>query len=139
MDTIQQGTQTKQAVIQNALENIKLVTSELKENEMAIGTQLNLSLLQARTQEKTVGSCPKCADGKLVILRSKKSGKRFVGCTNYFHGKCNTAFPLPQTGSIKCLGTCKSCSSPIIAAYIRGKNPMKMCINPNCPQKESRI
>ena len=138
MDGIQQGTQTKQVVIQNALENIKLVSSELKENEMTVGTQLNLALHQARTQEKTVGSCPKCTDGNLVVLRSKKSGKRFVGCTNYFQGKCNTAFPLPQTGSIKLLSTCKSCSSPIIAAYIRGKNPLKICINPNCPQKENR-
>jgi DNA topoisomerase-1 len=31
MDAIQQGTQTKQAVIQTALETLKLVTSELKE------------------------------------------------------------------------------------------------------------
>jgi len=136
MDAIQQGTQTKRVVIQKALKALKLVISELKENEMAIGTKLSLALQQARTQEKTVGSCPKCAEGRLLILRSKKSGKRFVGCTNYFQGKCNMALPLPQTGSIKCLGICKSCSCPIIAVYIRGKKPLKICINPNCPQKE---
>ena len=138
MDAIQHCTQTKQAVIQTTLETLKLVTSELKENEKDIGTQLNLALRQARTQEKSVGSCPKCTDGKLVVLRSKKSGKRFVGCTNYFQGKCNTAFPLPQTGSIKWLGTCKSCSCPIIIVHNRRNNLLKICINPNCPQKESK-
>jgi DNA topoisomerase-1 len=138
MESIQEGTQTKRAVIRTALKTLKLVTSELKENEITIGTQLNLALRQARTQERTVGTCPKCVDGKLVILRSKKSGKRFVGCTNYFQGKCNTAFPLPQTGSLKWLGICKSCSSPIITVYSRGKNPLQICINPNCPQKESK-
>ena len=94
MDQIQQGNQTKQNVLQSATETLKLVTSELKEKEAAIGAQLSQPLQKNRLDERTIGECPKCRDGKLVILRSKKTGKRFVGCTNYFEGKCNTSFPL---------------------------------------------
>ena len=92
MDAIQQGNETKQNVLQNATETLKLVTSELKEKEAEIGARLSKTLQKGRLNERTVGACPKCSDGKLVILRSKKSGKRFVGCTNYFEGKCNIDF-----------------------------------------------
>ena len=139
MDQIQQGTQTKQNVLQNASETLKLVTSELKEKEAAIGSQLSQLIQKSKLDERTVGACPKCADGKLVVLRSKKTGKRFVGCTNYFEGKCSAAFPLPQTGTIKPLSNvCKSCGSPVVAVYFRGRRPWKLCLNPYCPSKGDR-
>ena len=94
MNEIQQGKETKEAVLQNAVEILKPVLLELKEKESVIGEQLSQALKKVRLEERIVGACPKCADGKLVILRSKKTGKRFVGCTNYFEGKCNVTFPL---------------------------------------------
>ena len=139
MNQIQQGNQTKQNVLQNATETLKIVTSELKEKEAAIGAQLSQPLQKSRLDERTVGACPKCHEGKLVILRSKKTGKRFVGCTNFFEGKCNNAFPLPQTGTVKPLATaCKSCGSPTVAVYLRARRPWKLCLNPDCPLKGER-
>ncbi len=139
MDQIQQGTQTKENVLQNAVETLKLVTSELKDNEAAVGAQLSQLIQKTRLQERTVGACTKCGDGKLVVLRSKKTGKRFVGCTNFFEGKCNAAFPLPQTGTVKPLSAdCKSCGSPVVAVYLRGRRPWKLCLNPACPSKGER-
>lgn len=136
MEAIQQGNETKQNVLQSATETLKLVLSELKENEAVIGAKLSQPTQKNREDERTVGQCPKCVDGKLVILRSKKTGKRFVGCTNYFEGKCNTTFPLPQTGKIKPLGkVCESCGSPIVTVYLRGKRRWKLCLNMNCPTK----
>ncbi len=136
MNDIQQGIETKQNVLQNALEELKKVTRELKEKEIEIGPKLSQRLQKSKPKEKTVGACPKCNDGKLVILRSKKTGKRFIGCTNYFENKCNTAFPLPQTGTIKPLRSiCKSCGTPIIAVYLRSKRIWRLCLNPNCPSK----
>jgi DNA topoisomerase-1 len=139
MEAIQQGKETKQNVLQNASETLKLVTSELKEKEEEIGAKLSKPIQVKKLEERTVGPCPKCSGGKLVILRSKKTGKRFVGCTNYFEGKCNAAYPLPQTGTVKPLSTvCKSCSSPVVAVYLRGRHPWKLCLNPNCPAKGER-
>ncbi len=136
MEAIQQGKENKQKVLQDTTETLKLVISELKEKEAEIGARLSKTLQQGRLDERTVGACTKCSDGKLVILRSKKSGKRFVGCTNYFEGKCTTTFPLPQTGTVKPLGTvCKSCGSPIVAVYQRGRYPWRLCLNINCPTK----
>ncbi len=136
MEAIQQGRETKQGTLQNALETLKLVTQELKANEGAIGTQLTSALREARLRERSVGVCQKCGSGQLVILRSKKSGKRFVGCTNYFGGKCNAAYPLPQTGMVKPLGSvCKTCGAPLIAVYSKGRMPWRFCLNPACPSK----
>ncbi len=136
MEAIQQGIETKQNVLQNAIETLKIVTSEFKKKEAAIGAKLIQPLKKSKPKEKIVGTCPKCNDGKLVILRSKKTGKRFVGCTNYFEGKCNTAFPLPQTGTVKPLRSiCKSCGSPIVAITLRAKRLWKLCLNPNCSSK----
>jgi DNA topoisomerase-1 len=136
MDEIQQGKETKDAVLKNAIEILKPVTLELKNNESVIGQQLNQALKKTRLEERIVGACPKCADGKLVILHSKKTGKRFVGCTNYFQGKCDLTFPLPQSGAIKPLGNaCKSCGYPALRIWMKGKKPWKLCLNPNCPSK----
>ena len=138
MNEIQQGKKTKEVVLQNAVEILKPVLLELKEKESVIGEQLSQALKKARLEERTVGACTKCGDGKLVILRSKKTGKRFVGCTNYFEGKCNVTFPLPQKGTIKPLNaTCKSCGCPVLRVYLRGKRSWKLCLNPNCPSKRA--
>jgi DNA topoisomerase-1 len=135
MEEIQKGTQTKAAVLRDTVETLKLVTAGFREKEAAIGAQLIVAVQKARLEERTVGNCPKCG-GQLVILRSKKSGKRFVGCSNYFQGKCNTAYPLPQKGTIKALGTvCKSCGSPVVATYFTGRRPLRLCLNLQCTAK----
>lgn len=126
----------EEVVVQNAVKILKPVLAELKEKESIIGIQISQALNKGRLEERTVGACPKCADGKLVILRSKKTGKRFVGCTNYFKGKCNVTFPLPQTGGVKPLKvTCKNCGYPMLRIYMKGKRTWKSCLNPDCPSK----
>ena len=138
MDDIQEGKESKEVVLQNAVSTLKPIISELQANESAIGQRLNETLKQVRFEERAVGACPRCIDGKLVILRSQKTGKRFVGCTNYFkESKCNVTFPLPQKGAIKPLNSlCESCGSPIINVWFRGRHSWKLCLNPNCPAKK---
>jgi DNA topoisomerase-1 len=136
MNEIQQGKETKENVLQKVIEILKPVTMELKEKESVIGKQLSQALKKARLEERIVGACPTCADGKLLILRSRKTGKRFVGCSNYFEGKCNVTFPLPQSGTVKPLDSvCKSCGWPTLRVWMKGKRTWKLCLNPNCPSK----
>ena len=136
MEKIQSGQESKEVVLQEAIEILKPVTFKLKEKESIIGKQLNQALKKGWLDEKSVGACPKCTDGKLVILRSKKSGKRFVGCTNYFEGSCNTTFPLPQIGTIKPLvNPCEICGCPIVYVLMKSRKPWKLCLNPNCSSK----
>jgi DNA topoisomerase-1 len=136
MEAIQQGQETKQNVLEKAFETLKQVTEKIRDNERAIGSQISLALTRARLEQNTIGVCPKCSGGQLIIIRSKKSGKRFVGCSNYFEGKCNITYPLPQIGTLKPLGSvCKSCGSPIIAVYSKRRIPWRLCLNPACPSK----
>ncbi len=136
MEQIQQKTETHQSALQSAIQILDPVLKELKEKEIEIGRHLSEAIKKSKLQERIVGSCPVCDEGKLVILTSKKSGKRFIGCTNYFEGKCKAAFPLPQKGTVKRSGrTCKRCGWPTLMAW-SGKRPWMLCFNPDCPLKK---
>jgi DNA topoisomerase I len=138
MNRIQEGIQTKEVVLQDAIETLRPAISELKTNQSVVGSKLSEALNKSREEQRTIGICPKCSDGKLVILRSRKTGKRFVGCSNYFKTKCNVTFPLPQVGTIKPLASqCKNCGSPEIYVLRNTRKPWHLCLNPNCPTKQT--
>jgi DNA topoisomerase-1 len=140
MNEIQQRKETRENVLQGTIEILKPVAEELKEKEKMIGAQLSQALKKSKLEERIIGACPTCQNGKLVILYSRKTGKRFVGCTNYFEGNCETAFPLPQRGFVKPSGNaCKSCGWPTLRIWMKGKRPWNLCFNPKCPLKEGRI
>jgi DNA topoisomerase-1 len=139
MDEIQRGTETRECTLQDTMETLKPVTLKLKENEKAIGASLSRAIKQAKLEEKVVGACPNCQNGKLVILRSRKTGKRFIGCTNYFEGICKTAFPLPQRGTVKPSGRkCRSCGWSTVNVWLKGRRAWNLCFNPDCPSKKQR-
>lgn len=136
MEKIQLGKETKEDVLQHAVKMLKSVTGQLKENERLIGARLSQAIQKEILTVKSVGSCPACRSGRLVVLRSKKTGKRFVGCTNYSVGACRTAFPLPQKGLVKPAGAvCSACGTPIVYVWLRGKRPWSLCLNPKCPAR----
>ncbi|MCW4000023.1 MAG: DNA topoisomerase I [Candidatus Bathyarchaeota archaeon] len=138
MEQIERGQETKQQVLSEAVETLKAVTAALKSQEAQVGAHLSRAIADARQEEKTVGKCPGCG-GKLVVLRSKKSGKRFVGCMGYFEGKCKVTYPLPQTGTVKPLpDACKSCGAPVVAVYMRGRKAWRLCLNPQCSSKAKK-
>ena len=67
--------------------------------------------------------CPKCG-AKLVKRVSKKTGKKFYGCSNY--PSCDFAAPGLPTGDV-----CKECGGYILKG-IRGR---KYCMNSDCPTR----
>ena len=138
MDEIQQGKETRENVLRDAIEILKPVMEILKEKEKTIGAQLSLALRKSKLAERLIGKCPTCNTGQLVILRSRKTGKRFVGCTGYFEGNCKTAFPLPQRGFVKPSGNCKSCGGPTVRVLTKRTRPWSICFNPQCPSRKER-
>ena len=137
MNQIQEGAQTKEVVLQKAIEILRPILSELKINQSLVGFKLSEASNQSLIEKRTIGACPKCPDGKLVILRSRKNQKRFVGCANYFTTKCNITFPLPQMGTIKPLATlCKTCGSPVVYVLTNNRK-WRLCLNPSCPSKQA--
>jgi DNA topoisomerase-1 len=136
MNEIQQGKETRENVLRGAIEILKPATEKLKEKEQVIGERLSQAIQKSKLEEQLIGACPLCKNGKLVILRSKKTGKRFVGCTNYFEGTCKAAFPLPQRGFVKPSGrACRSCGWSTVQVWLKGKRVWNLCLNPQCPAK----
>jgi DNA topoisomerase-1 len=110
---------------------------ELSNNLEEVGFAFKRALQQTIFERNTLGKCPLCKEGKLIIIRSKKSGKRFVGCTNYHKG-CRASAPLPQRGIIqKSTKICEKCHWPVI--FVKGgRIPWRLCVNPQCPLKKAR-
>jgi len=103
-------------------------------NEESIGLQMSEAVSSAIAARYILGPCPVCKTGKLKVVRSRKTRKRFVGCTNY-PSECNASAPLPQRGAIKTTTrACEKCDWPIV--YVKlGRFPWKLCVNPRCPGK----
>jgi DNA topoisomerase-1 len=139
MNNIQAKREKRENVLVDAVDILKPVIKELKEKEKIIGEQLSSAIKRARLEERIVGTCPICGTGSLMILYSRKTGKRFIGCTNYFKKKCKVSFPLPQKGIVIPLGkNCRGCGWPTVHVRIKGKRPWTLCFNSECPLKEER-
>lgn len=139
MNNIQTDREKREQVITDTIKTLKPVIEKLKEKEKIIGEQLAEAIKKSKTEERAIGTCPTCKTGMLTILHSRKTGKRFIGCTNYFKGLCKTSFPLPQKGNIKPLNrTCYKCGWPTIQVRVQRRYAWTLCLNPQCPLKEAR-
>ena len=139
MEEIEINKKTRQEVIIDAVEKLTPILMEFKLKEEAIGKGLSEALTSLRKEQRTVGTCPVCGDGLLTITYSRKTRKRFVGCSNYWTKKCDFSVPIPQGGNIEATGkTCPYCNFPIIRIRRPGKRPWNMCINwQNCPGRKN--
>jgi DNA topoisomerase-1 len=139
MDRVRVNSEKREAVLLDAVEILKPITEKLKTNEKVIGNQLSDAIKKAGLEERTIGMCPICNTGKLMILYSRKTGKRFVGCTNYFKRQCTASFPLPQRGTVRPLyRSCRGCGWPTVLVRMKGGRPWTLCLNPKCPLKGER-
>ncbi len=137
MEEIERGNEKMDNVLSRSVERLKPVLEGLKTHEEPIGQVLSEAIRKARMQERTVGGCPVCETGKLMILYSRRTGKRFIGCTNFFRGFCKTSFPLPQKGTVKPMRRrCSACGWPLIQVRFKGRRPWNLCFNSACPSKE---
>jgi len=79
-----------------------------------------------------IGKCPKC--GNDMIIRTSRSGDKFVGCTNF--PRCKNTYSLPKIGDVVTTDkACDECKAPIIQVKREGKEITTMCLNPECPTK----
>ncbi len=138
MELVNQREKEMTIVIDEAKNILVEILSDFKKNEKNIGEELSKAYISHKKKQKTIGACLKCGKD-LVIITSKKSGKRFVGCTGYKDG-CDFSTPLPQTGTITTTSKkCQVCSYPIINLKFRGKRIIITCINMKCPTKEKYL
>ncbi len=136
MDRIERGEEKRISVLIDSVERLKPVLARLKTREKDVGADLAEAIQAEALRRRMVGPCPDCGTGSLLILRSRKTRKQFVGCTNYFKGLCKRALPLPQTARVTPTErACKACGWPIILLKWTNRRPFYSCINPGCPSK----
>jgi DNA topoisomerase-1 len=141
LEGISSGKDNSGLVIEYAKAKLKEAIIPLHENEIEIGNRITsaINITKSKEQLITVGICPVCGNGSLKIIRSAKTKKRFVGCSNYVASLCTATAPLPQKGLLRpTKQTCSSCRWPMLEnAYPHGaKYRWKFCINMNCPSKK---
>jgi DNA topoisomerase-1 len=107
---------------------------EVRRHEGDIAGRMRGAVSEGVGTRMILGDCPVCKEGKLGVIRSYKSGKRFVGCTGYAKG-CRASAPLPQRGTIRPTAKpCRSCGWPVVHVRL-GRYPWRLCVNDRCPRK----
>lgn len=133
MEKIQDGSMTKDAVVEEGKEILVQLLDKWKKNENKIGNDLLGALHASQEKQSFIGKCDKCKEGNLRIIKMKM-GKQFIGCSSY--PNCNNAYPLPGYALITVMEKpCESCQKPMINVIRKGSRPFSMCIDPKCPSK----
>jgi len=135
MEDVMENKKKREEIVEEAKKVLTKILDKFKKNEEKIGKELIQSFIKYKRKQKSIGTCPKCGK-ELRIIKSRRTGKRFVGCTGYKDG-CRYSMPLPQRGMITPTDKlCKECGSPMITVKIMGKRPFTTCINIDCPTKD---
>jgi DNA topoisomerase-1 len=137
MQDIQNGTSSRRRVLVEALEHLRSIVLSLAEKEEEVGSQLSEVIGAQRVADVTVDiPCPKCGL-KLAVVRSRGTGKRFIGCNGKWQTGCDFTLPLPQFGNLALLSRhCNICGFQMIQARSRGRRPLVSC--PRCYVTKAR-
>ena len=136
LESLQSGKDTDQAIAGRMMASLSCTLKNLRNIDSVIQFQ---TLQKTRTRKgpnKILGSCPKCKSGKLQLIKSRKSGKRFIGCSNYVQG-CKNSSPAPPRGNIVSMGkVCSVCGWPQVRiAFSRKGMGNEACGNFFCPSR----
>src|SRR2546426_7017317 len=127
MDNIQTLKISRSRVIAETLDHLRPIMLDLIAREDEIGSQLAEIVVSQRIASLTFDyPCPRCGS-ELRIIRSRSSGKRFIGCRGYEKG-CRFTLPLPQFGNLSITqANCKICGFQLVQARTKGRRPMISC------------
>ncbi len=143
MDRIAAGEMTKGAVVGESRDLLHKTWTEID------GSREDLAkvIWKGMDEDRILGPCKVCEeagrkkdDGSphmLRIIRAKKSGKRFVGCSGWTlddPDSCDQTFPLPQRGDVfKLEDRCSVCGETprLKVVPFRGR-PWNLCLNDDC-------
>jgi len=132
MEKVREGKLKKEHILEEAKGAITKIIDGFKKNEMAIGKDLLKAQKETWAGMATLGKCPKCKKGDLMIRKGKFGS--FCACNLY--PKCKTTYSLPGNALLKpAKKECEVCHFPKIIAIKKGKQPREFCLNPECKSK----
>ena len=143
MDRIAAGEMSKGAVVGESRDLLHKTWTEID------GSREDLAkvIWKGMDEDRILGPCKVCEeagrtkeDGSpnmLRIIRAKKSGKRFVGCSGWVAddpNSCDQTFPLPQRGDVFRLEErCSICDrTPRLKVQPFRGRPWNLCLNDDC-------
>jgi DNA topoisomerase-1 len=136
LEGIETGKIPDRNVIAKAVDTLETAVMKIKASELLIGQELNDAVEKTGKDSSMVGVCPLCNIGNLLIIKSLKSRKRFIVCSQYRMTGCSASAPLPQTGKlIKSKYPCPICRWPIMIRIFGRNKPWKFCVNSKCESK----
>ena len=137
LENVEQRSADSVSVIEHAVDKLVESLKAFMEKEIDIGMKIGDAASADSAQAATIGPCPMCKNGQLRMIRSYKTKKRFVGCSNYSVG-CRASAPLPQKGLIRIVGkACSECGWPVIGVvFARRAKQWRICVNMHCPSKK---
>ena len=93
-------------------------------------------ILGTNSPKNGLVECPQCHTGVLMIIRSYKTKKRFIGCSNHYNG-CNASSPLLQKARLRATKIkCELCFWPIVLfRYSRKQKWSRQCSNLKCKSR----
>jgi hypothetical protein len=96
-------------------------------------------ILGTNSPKNGLVQCPECKLGELMVIRSRTTRKRFMGCSN-FYGGCKASSPLLQKARLRATKLpCNVCKWPmIIFRYSRNQKWTKQCGNFNCESRKTK-
>lgn len=132
MEAIRERTKKKDQVLATAKHILTEVLDDFKKKEKQVGEELKVTFTETRAAMTTIGPCPVCKKGD-IVLRKGKFG-RFAACNKY--PECKNTYKLPASGLVEVTkDSCEKCTFPMILMIRKAKRPQQVCINPDCPAK----
>lgn len=133
MEEIRERKKKSGAVLEEVKIELTKVLGKFKKKEKIIGEELQTATVETRDELNTIGKCPNCAEGTLM-MRKGKFGK-FIACEKY--PECKTTFKVPSSGLVKkSEKECAECKHPMILIIRKAKRPQEVCINSECASKK---
>ena len=94
------------------------------------------TILGTNSPKNGLVQCPECGLGQLMVIRSRATKKRFMGCSN-FYGGCRASSPLLQKARLRATKTpCEHCRWPmVIFRYSKKQKWSRQCSNFSCKSR----
>ncbi|MCW1291550.1 MAG: DNA topoisomerase I [Candidatus Rehaiarchaeum fermentans] len=127
IEDIANSKKEKEKVVLEAREQVKT----LVETMIKFKNEIKEEVREAIKAQYIIGKCPKC-NSNLVLIRSLKTKKQFLGCSNY--PKCNFSLPITQRKIQVLPQKCPKCDWHLVKIYF--KRPLITCINPDCEENK---
>jgi DNA topoisomerase I len=138
LDLVRSGSDDVIDFVIDMLDALRPIMRSFRNQKFVIENSKHASNTYQRQESVVLGRCPNCGSGKLELIRSRATMKRFVRCTN-FGSLCGSSSPaLPRGRILSSSYICQFCQWPIILIVSAEGRTTKICSNYSCILKRGK-